>query len=1536
MFFLNKNIICKISIFELIIKTFAVEFSNLKQIYFMKNFLVRSLSLFLIIIGISTSVMGQVPVNWTGDIGIETFKEGTIIQQGLFSCGVKVNTGTQAECDLTSSVDLVVTAGNTFKFSFWYFTSANVRVRAAIDWSDATTTYSVAYAGPTTTGTWAEFSFEGTVPAAVTTAKAHLRFYDVTPGFVAPETQYIDDVKFESPVGTAITIPNGNFETWPGILPEPTNYPTTFTATANNLSINLAWTDATGAQLPSAYLIKASIANDITLPVDGTFVSDDLDLTDGTGAANVAFGAQTFSFANLESAKTYYFKIFPYTNAGIEVDFKTGGTPPSAQATTSSLSVINAEGFDSGLGNWSQISVIGDQVWHQAVYQAKTYANMNGFSGAAIPNEDWLISPTLNFDPYDNETLNFETAMNYTGEVLHVLISSNYVSGDPNLATWDELEAELSTGGYVWAPSGAIDISDYNGNVHIAFKYLSDAASAASWEVDGIMVTGEISGTNPVIIISSPVAGAQWWQGNAYQITWNAMNTSPNVKIEVSSNASAGTPTWTQIGTALATAGTWTWNVPAGQTIGNDYKIKISDNNAATVFGLSGTFSIVAPPTLYNIVINEIMYNPPTAQGPDTDYEWMEIMNNETFPVDISGWKITTAIDYTFTAGTVLQPNGYLVIAVKPDTIINFYGITNVVGPYTGGINNTGELIELKDASLNVIDAVTYGIIAPWPPEPNGTGKSLSLLDPDLNNSLPESWVASTEDYGTPGIPNFSPDPTLIVAYPNGGEYLQQGQSYNITWQAMNYAGTVKIELLDGAAVSQILATSVNSADLSWTWNLATNQPLGSQFKIRITDTSTGTPSDESNDFFSVIPPVTIPNLVITEIMYNPPEVGTDSLEFIEIYNNDNVAVDLTDYHFSSGVEFIFPSMSMNPGDYVVVAVNPTAMQNTFGVTALPTISGGLNNTGELLELQDNFDNIVDFVTYADYTPWDSLADGYGPSLTLCDPSSDNNLPENWAHSIDFAALNAAGDSIWATPGAGCGVPAPVADFVASNTSIQTGQSITFTDLSTGTPTLWQWAFEGGSPSTFEGQNPPAITYNSAGTFDVKLTVTNEGGSDVEQKVNYITVTTTPPPPVANFVGTPLTIFVGGSVGFTDLSTNTPTSWVWTFEGGLPATSTSQNPSNIVYNTAGTFDVTLVSTNAYGSDTEIKTNYITVQVIPPPQAAFTGNPTTIFVGQSVTFTNQSTGNPTSWQWVFEGGTPATSNLQTPPAIFYNNAGVFDVSLTVSNTNGSTTETKTDYITVQGTTVLNLVITEIMYNPPDIDTDTLEYIEIYNNSTVAAELSGVYFSLGIVYTFPNYTLNPYNSVVVCKDSVAFNTAFGIEARQWTEGALSNSGETIELKDVSGNVLDVVAYDDAAPWPTSPDGTGPSLSICPWHDNSLPENWYASFRLAGYNNSGLPLYGTPGEECEYVGIPETPTAGQLSISPNPTNGNFTLSLPDETNWNIEIFGLTGKMVYSTTVSSSVNAIVAGDLPKGLYLLKATSVNNQKFISSKLIIN
>ena len=169
--------------------------------------------------------------------------------------------------------------------------------------------------------------------------------------------------------------------------------------------------------------------------------------------------------------------------------------------------------------------------------------------------------------------------------------------------------------------------------------------------------------------------------------------------------------------------------------------------------------------------------------------------------------------------------------------------------------------------------------------------------------------------------------------------------------------------------------------------------------------------------------------------------------------------------------------------------------------------------------------------------------------------------------------------------------------------------------------------------------------------------------------------------PVANFSANFTNIAVGGQVQFTDLSTGTPTTWSWSFPGGTPATSTLQNPPLITYNTGGQYSVTLTITNIWGTANMVKTNYITVSSTAPPVANFTANQTNIGTGSQVQFSDLSTGVPTSWSWSFPGGVPATSTLQTPPLITYSTAGQYNVSLTVTNSLGSNTNTKVNYITV---------------------------------------------------------------------------------------------------------------------------------------------------------------------------------------------------------------------------------------------------------------
>ncbi len=166
---------------------------------------------------------------------------------------------------------------------------------------------------------------------------------------------------------------------------------------------------------------------------------------------------------------------------------------------------------------------------------------------------------------------------------------------------------------------------------------------------------------------------------------------------------------------------------------------------------------------------------------------------------------------------------------------------------------------------------------------------------------------------------------------------------------------------------------------------------------------------------------------------------------------------------------------------------------------------------------------------------------------------------------------------------------APVAEFSGSPTSGDAPLTVNFTDQSTNNPTSWSWDFGDGGTST--AQNP-SHTYNNAGTYTVKLTATNDCGSDTQTKVDYITVTSgTCNAPVADFTGSPTSGDAPLTVSFTDQSTNNPTSWSWDFGDG--GTSTAQNPSH-TYNNAGTYTVKLTATNDCGSNTKTKVDYITV------------------------------------------------------------------------------------------------------------------------------------------------------------------------------------------------------------------------------------------------------------------------------------------------------------------------------------------------------
>ncbi|MEZ5147269.1 MAG: PKD domain-containing protein [Bacteroidales bacterium] len=181
------------------------------------------------------------------------------------------------------------------------------------------------------------------------------------------------------------------------------------------------------------------------------------------------------------------------------------------------------------------------------------------------------------------------------------------------------------------------------------------------------------------------------------------------------------------------------------------------------------------------------------------------------------------------------------------------------------------------------------------------------------------------------------------------------------------------------------------------------------------------------------------------------------------------------------------------------------------------------------------------------------------------------------------------------------------ASFNADNTSVCSGNTVTFTDLSSGNPISWTWSFPGGTPSSYSGQNPPAITYNTPGTYNVSLTVGDGVDTDTETKTGYITVANV----FADFIGIPTTVVVGNSVSFTDQSSCDPTGWSWSFPGGTPSSYVGQTPPAIQYDTEGSYDVTLTVTKGGSNDIETKTGYITVV---PPEFNITNGTVTTCMG----------------------------------------------------------------------------------------------------------------------------------------------------------------------------------------------------------------------------------------------------------------------------------------------------------------------------------
>lgn len=212
-----------------------------------------------------------------------------------------------------------------------------------------------------------------------------------------------------------------------------------------------------------------------------------------------------------------------------------------------------------------------------------------------------------------------------------------------------------------------------------------------------------------------------------------------------------------------------------------------------------------------------------------------------------------------------------------------------------------------------------------------------------------------------------------------------------------------------------------------------------------------------------------------------------------------------------------------------------------------------------------------------------------GQSVNLpiaAENQADLRFAFNWTNDNDGAVVNApsfaVNNLVLSTNATQPGNP--TADFAATSFTICEDECVNFMDMSVGSNiNSWSWSFNGANTLTSTAQNPTNICYSTAGTYNVKLTVTDDNGTD-DITYQIMVQDCSSAPPTANFSTDTLVVCAGSCINFTDESEGNPTVWNWDFGGASPAFAITQNPSNVCFDQPGTYAISLTVSNALGTD----------------------------------------------------------------------------------------------------------------------------------------------------------------------------------------------------------------------------------------------------------------------------------------------------------------------------------------------------------------
>lgn len=424
------------------------------------------------------------------------------------------------------------------------------------------------------------------------------------------------------------------------------------------------------------------------------------------------------------------------------------------------------------------------------------------------------------------------------------------------------------------------------------------------------------------------------------------------------------------------------------------------------------SFTVYPPGNVYNdLIINEIMYAPLSGQP-----EWIEVLNKSGSPINLKKWKFadaTTSVTIT-NSDFILQLDSFVVITAD-SSVLNFFPVGSpIIKISMPALNNTGDVVVIKDSINTVIDSVNY--LPSW--GGNTGGKSLERIIKDNPSNDPKNWKTSQSIFNaTPGKINSVTPKNYDLTISN----FKSAFEYGIIGESVSFSSTVKnIGLNLSAPFDLLLYNDTNFDSIPQAGELVSQQSFNS---LAVGDSTsadfiTENFSEGENNFilwisilqdddttnniaFTKVIGVSVNEIrndvVINEIMYAP---SSPEPEWIELFNRSDKIISLKNYTLADAVDtikVINDTLTLHPKEFLVIAkdssvINFYNIQSRIYFATFPT----LNNTDDKIILLDSLNRVIDSLQY--FSDWGG---SNGKSLERIDVNISSTDSTNWKSSVN-------------------------------------------------------------------------------------------------------------------------------------------------------------------------------------------------------------------------------------------------------------------------------------------------------------------------------------------------------------------------------------------------------------------------------------------------------------------------------------------------------------------------------------------------------